>query len=154
MRSLKSHWTILVSLALCLAALGFSVVSHASAAPAPRKVVTEELLQRVLNESEMLVRLNGEPVKIGVLTSSGTSINNSTTAVPFTLPANCVMKVLCDAESWVTPGATASSSATNAAFGHPCPTRVAYWLNLRDSTTQVAMVPTSGSSNCAVFCMQ
>ena len=117
---------------------------------------------RPAGELALFFALNGEPTKLGVLTSSGASVNNSTTAVTFTLPSRTiggtafygtVLKVVCDAKAYITPGATASGTATAATYGHPTLAETPYYLILQDTTSQLAAISASGTANCAVFQM-
>lgn len=105
-------------------------------------------------EFNLFLFLNGEPTRLGVLTSTGTSINNTTTASTFTITAGAVLKVICDAKAFITPGSTASASYTNANLGHPVLADTPYYLVLGASTTTLASISASGTTNCTVWQMQ
>lgn len=107
---------------------------------------------RPSGEFAMFLRLNGEPVRIGVIVAT-TSTTNASTAVPFTIVGGSVLKVICDAAAVVTVGATANLTYTNAAFGQPVTAGAAWYVIMGDSSTTLAVVSSSGTANCAVFNM-
>lgn len=94
----------------------------------------------------------GEPVYVGTLTSTGTSVSNATTAFPFTLNGGELLKFICDAEGWVNPGATAGLTFTAATIA-TLSRRRAHYLLLRSPTTAISMISTTGTANCAVWKM-
>jgi hypothetical protein len=123
-----------------------------------REAVRAELLgvARPGGELSLFTLLNGEPEKIGVLTSSGTSVNNTTTAVTFTLSGSTLL-IKCDtALANVGPGSTCSDDVTNvnhkvtlASVWEP------YFLVRVDGTTTVCLdAPAATNINCAVFRMK
>lgn len=106
------------------------------------------------NELSLLQLLNGVPVKLGVLTTAGTTISNADTAVPFTVTGGTVLEVVCDAAAFVNIGATASSDYTNANFGRPMTVGVSRWFVLRDTDTAISVDTTGGAANCQVSVMR
>ena len=52
---------------------------------------------RPKTSDQLLLLLNGQPVKLGTLTSSGSGVTNATTATTFTLVAGSVLLIQCDA---------------------------------------------------------
>jgi hypothetical protein len=116
--------------------------------------VAPSLLGRTSNELSLFLLLNGVPVKLGVLTTAGTTINNSDTAVPFTVTGGTVLEVVCDAAAFVNIGSTSSSDYTNANFGRPLTAGVSRWFVLRDSDTAISVDTTSGAANCQVSVMR
>lgn len=110
---------------------------------------------RPMSELQLLTMLNGQETLLGVLTSSGSSVTNATTATPFTLAAGSLLKVQCDAAAvHIGPGATASATLTSANYKERLVN--AYderFIILDGSTTSLAMIPASGSANCVVWRM-
>lgn len=100
-----------------------------------------------------LMLLNGVPVKLGTITTTGASTTNATTASAFTITGGSVLMVTCDAAAVFTIGATASTTYTNAAFGTVMAVGVPRFFILRDSDTTVA-VAAAASVNCAVHVMR
>lgn len=84
-----------------------------------------------------LMLLNGVPVKLGTITTTGASTTNATTASAFT----------------VTGGSSSSTTYTNAAFGTVMSAGVPRYFILRDADTTVA-VAAAASVNCAVHVMR
>jgi hypothetical protein len=92
------------------------------------------------------------PVLQGTLTSAGTSVNNTTTAVPFaalglSLGANAIQ---CSADVYFVTGPTTSTSAT-VAGGFLVKANVAQPFVVKGPTKYVAIIPVSGSASCKVF---
>lgn len=106
-----------------------------------------------MTEAMLLVRLNGVPAKLGVITTAGVSTTNVTTATPFTVANGSVLKVTCDAAAVFTIGSSASTSYTNAAFGAVMAAGVAQYFVIRDGDNTVA-VASAVTVNCAVHNMQ
>lgn len=107
---------------------------------------------RPLTENVLLVRLNGVPVPLGVITTAGASTTNATTASAFTIVGGSVLMVTCDASAVVSVGATASVTYTNASFGTVMSSGVPRYFALRDSDTSMA-VAAAAAVNCAVAVM-
>lgn len=101
-------------------------------------------------ELPLFTLLNGVPVKIGVLTSTGTTVNQSTTASTFTVTGGRVVEVVCDGAGFINVGSTSSSDYTNAAFGRPMSTGVSRWFVLRNSDTDLALDTAGSTVNCNV----
>lgn len=102
----------------------------------------------------MFYLLNGEPTKLGVLTSTGTSVTNATTAVPFTVAAGQVLLFKCDtANANVGGGATCDASV---GANHKYQLVNAYdpYFTILRSTTVCLDAPAATTINCAVFKMQ
>lgn len=125
-------------LALLLACLVMGLASPAAARP---------------HTDPALLLLNGVPVKLGVITTTGASTTNATTAVPFTVSGGTVLMVTCDAAAVFTIGSSASTTYTNAAFGTVMATGVPQKFILRDTDTTIA-VASAVSVNCAVAVMR
>jgi len=124
-----------------LAVLLFAFNAHAQKAPK--------------SELQLLTLLNGTPVKIGTLTSTGSSVTNATTATPFTVTGGKVVMIECDGAAHVGPGSSASATATNAAYKpkvSAAPERI--YIVLQDAADTVAMISSSGTVNCAYFEMR
>lgn len=126
-----------ISLALCLV-MGLSLPSFAA---------------RPSTENVMLLLLNGVPVKLGTITTTGASTTNATTASAFTVTGGTVLKVTCDAAAVFTVGSSASTTYTNAAFGDVMAAGVSKFFILRDTDTSIA-VASAVSVNCAVHVMR
>lgn len=101
-------------------------------------------------ENITITLLNGVPVKIGVLTSTGTSVNQGTTASTFTVTGGKVLEVVCDGAGFVNVGATASSDYTNANFGRPMTAGISRWFILRTSDTDLSLDTAGSTVNCNV----
>lgn len=100
-----------------------------------------------------LMLLNGVPVKLGTITTTGASTTNATTASAFTVTGGSVLMVTCDAAAVFTVGSSASTTYTNAAFGMVMSAGVPRWFVLRDSDTSIA-VASAATVNCAVHVMR
>lgn len=100
-----------------------------------------------------LMLLNGVPVKLGTITTTGASTTNATTASAFTVTGGTVLMVTCDAAAVFTVGSSASTTYTNAAFGTVMSAGVPRWFVLRDSDTSIA-VASAATVNCAVHVMR
>jgi len=98
---------------------------------------------------------------IGTLTSTGTSVNQGTTAVPFSLPSsvcNLTLAVQCDAAACVRVGSGSSTTASctpgNAAKGVVVTAGQLYDIPLSctgaNAVDTLAMVSVSGTANCDV----
>lgn len=98
--------------------------------------------------------LNGVPVKIGVLTSTGTSVTQATTASTFTVTGGTVIEVVCDGAGFVNVGGTASSDYTSANFGRPMTAGVSRWFVLRDTDTDLSLDTAGSTVNCNVSVMR
>lgn len=106
-------------------------------------------------ELSMFLRLNGVPVRMGVLTSTGTSVNNGTTASTFTVTGGLVYEVICDGSAVVAVGSTATAGDyTSSTMGVPMSTGVSRWFILRETDTSLALDTTGGTVNCVVHTMQ
>lgn len=97
----------------------------------------------------MWQRLNGVPVRLGVITTTGASTTNATTASAFTVTGGSVLMVTCDAAAVFTVGSSASTSYTNAAFGTVMAAGVPRYFIMRTTDTAIA-VASAVTVNCAV----
>lgn len=107
-------------------------------------------------ELALFLRLNGTPVRKGVIVSAaGASTTNSSTATPFTITSGDVYEVVCDAAAFCIEGATASATYTAAAFGVPIPAAGSrfYVFAAGTSTTTLACAG-AAAFNCAAFRME
>jgi hypothetical protein len=107
------------------------------------------------SEFNMFWLLNGEPLLKGVLTSTGTSVTNATTAVPFTVSAGDVLLFKCDAGSAnVGGGATCDTTITGANHKYQLANAYDPYFTILRSTTVCLDAPAATTINCAVFKMQ
>jgi hypothetical protein len=93
---------------------------------------------------------------IGTLTSTGTTVTNATTSVPFTVGADSKLSVQCDAGAYLrvcSATETCTATATNAVklaadqlFSTSAPSHVG-----SDHTAKLAIISVSGTANCRVF---
>ncbi|UOF77437.1 hypothetical protein [Caudoviricetes sp.] len=100
--------------------------------------------------------LNGQPVKVGTLESSGSSVNNATTASTFSVGEGKVVMFVCNGAANVNIGAdscSASSTITASDFGRPLDTSEKWYETLPPNQSCVAMIGASGTK-CAVFEMR
>lgn len=110
---------------------------------------------RPAGEFAMFLRLNGSPSKLGTIASAGGSTTtNASTATPFVIAIGEVAMVVCDAAAFCVEGATASATATNAAFGRPQALNAAVFWIFAATTAPVFACAGAGAFNCAVFRMQ
>lgn len=86
---------------------------------------------------------------IGTLTSTGASVNNSTTATPFTLPTGDIfmIAVQCDAAAYVGMGMGSGTTAT----ANQVKVLADQIYDIRTNQDTIAMFPVSGTVNCRVF---
>jgi hypothetical protein len=91
-----------------------------------------------------------EDVRVGKLVSTGTAVNNLTTATPFTLSGPRCFAVQCNADVYVAPGGDSSTAATTddvrvSAFA-------LYDVCTNRSALVLSMLPVSaGTVSCSVF---
>ena len=114
---------------------------------------------RPSGELAMFTMLNGEVTKLGVLASTGTSVNNTTTGTTFTITqSDCPGRVFmldCDiAGVSIGNGATCSTDITNANY-KPVTLTAHEWkyFILKDASTTICLDTAAVTGNCAVFCM-
>lgn len=106
------------------------------------------------SDSVLMLMLNGVPEKIGVLTSTGTTVNQTTTAVPFTVAGETVIEVVCDGAGFINVATTSSSDYTSAVFGRPMQSGVSRWWVLRTTDTNLALDTAGATVNCNVSVMR
>lgn len=100
-----------------------------------------------------------DPSAGGVLTSTGTSVNNTTTAVPFTVSKGGLYAIQCDAPACVTagPGSATAASCTlsSASAGVQLAALQLYDVPLVTSGSKtadtLAMISVSGTANCRAW---
>lgn len=101
----------------------------------------------------------GESRLLGTLTSTGTSVNNTTTAVPFSIPLGAQVTLYCDAAGRLLTD-TGSVALTGATKGVPVaantyfPTSVGRQFTLTISgapSAVLAWISVSGTTNCDVW---
>lgn len=109
---------------------------------------------RVADTTTLFLLLNGTPTALGVLTSTGTSVTQATTGVPFTFSGGGCYQVTCDGAAVVTIGATASTDYTSASFGRAMSTGVASYWCVRDTDTNISLDTSGATVNCAVARMR
>jgi hypothetical protein len=121
-----------------------------------REAVAAELLAvGPPSEFSLMMLLNGEPTKLGVLTSTGTSVNETTTAVPFTVTAGSVLLFKCDAGSAnVGGGTTCENLITDANHRYQLANAFDPYFLVLKSTHICLDAPAATTINCAVFRMQ
>lgn len=136
--------------ALGVAAL-FSVGVLFMGAVSPLDMAAKMALQRVADMTSLFLRLNGTPVALGVLTSTGTSVDDESTAVPFTFVGGSCYEVTCDGAAVLNIGGTASTDYTSANFGHAMTgAGVPWYVCVRDADTDISLDTTGGTVNCNV----
>lgn len=106
---------------------------------------------------------HAESKVLGRLTSTGASVNQSTTAVPFTVPATLsgvtslptavFFAVQCDADAYVIAGTNGSSLTVSSTTGiRVAANAVPYPLGPPNSAVNaIAAISVSGTANCTVF---
>lgn len=121
-----------------------------------REAVAAELLAiGPAGEFALMTLLNGEPTLLGVLTSTGTSVTNATTAATFTVAAGSVLLFKCDAGSAnVGGGATCDATVTGANHKYQLANAYDPFFMVLKSTTICLDAPAATTINCAVFRMQ
>jgi hypothetical protein len=120
-----------------------------------REAVAAELLAvGPPSEFSLMTLLNGEPTLVGVLTATATSVNETTTALPFTVAAGTVYLYKCDtALVNVGGGTTCSATITNANHRYQLANAWdPYFMVLK--STHICLAVAAGTANCAVFRMQ
>lgn len=94
---------------------------------------------------DLLVQLNGTPVRAGVLTSTGASVSA-------TVAAGVPLLVVCDAKAHVGVQATCAAGYTSAAFCVPQAADESRYL-IPNGTT-LSAISSAGTANCAYFTMR
>lgn len=120
----------------------------------PLAPVAQMAAGAVRDMNNMLLLLNGTPVALGVLTSTGTSVTQATTAAPFTFSGGGCYQVTCDGAAVITIGATASTDYTSANFGRALSAGQASFWCVRDSDTNISLDTAGTTVNCAVARMR
>lgn len=138
---------------LALVGLGL-VAALFMGALSPLSPAAQLAVGRVADTTTLFLRLNGVPVATGVLTSTGTSVTQATTAVPFTFTGGQCWEVTCDGSAVLNIGATASTDYTSANFGHAVTTGAAWYVCTRDTDTSISLDTTGGTVNCNVRVMR
>lgn len=106
---------------------------------------------------------SAEDLLLGTLTSTGTTVNQSTTAVPFTVPAfltgavsslrvHVQLALQCDAPAYVLAGTTGSSLTVSSSTGEYVAGN--QWWPLgppNGKVNAIAVISVSGTANCKVF---
>lgn len=105
---------------------------------------------RVADTTTLFLLLNGTPVALGVLTSTGTSVTQATTAVPFTFSGGGCYEVTCDGAAVINIGATASTDYTSANFGRAMTAGTSAFWCVRDTDTNISLDTSGGTVNCNV----
>lgn len=139
-------------LGVALVTTGMAVRSGVRAAVADAVLAAN----RPGGELALFLRLNGTPVRKGVIVSAaGASTTNSSTATPFTITSGDVFEIVCDASAFCVEGATASATYTNAAFGVPISagSSRSFVFAAGSSTTTLACAG-AAAFNCAAFRME
>ncbi len=116
----------------------------------PLDAAAKLTLQRVADMTTLLLRLNGVPVSAGVLTSTGTSVTQATTAAPFTFSGGQCWEITCDGAGVLNIGGTASTDYTSANFGHAMSAGVSWYPCTRDSDTNISLDTAGTTVNCNV----
>ena len=104
----------------------------------------------VTDMTTLLVRLNGVPRAVGVLTSTGTSVTQATTASTFTLPTGTCFEITCDGTGVMNFGSAAAVALTSANFGHYMAAYTPWYPCSQDTDTSLAFISTTGTVNCNV----
>lgn len=93
---------------------------------------------------------------LGTLTSTGTAVTNATTATPFVITPVSKLTIQCDAASYIATDATTVTSSNglklNADVALPTSTGGQNPTTISSvPTARVAMISSSGTTNCKVF---
>lgn len=132
-----------VLLAFVVAPLFMGVLS-------PLAPVVQSAAGAVTNMTTLLIQLNGIPRAVGVLTSTGTSVNQGTTGATFTLPTGTCFEITCDGSGVMNFGATAALAYTSSNFGHAMSTGQSWYPCSQDTDTNLSFISTTGTVNCNV----
>ena len=120
----------------------------------PLSPAAQLVVGRVADMTSLFMLLNGTPVALGVLTSTGTSVNQGTTASPFTFSGGGCYQVTCDGAAVINIGSTASTDYTSANFGRALSAgQASYWC-VRDTDTNISLDTAGTTVNCAVARMR
>lgn len=115
-----------------------------------------------VGDAVLLTQLNGEVTKLGTLETTGTSVNNTTTATTFTVTtADCASRIVmydCDTAGLsIGNGATCSDTITNANY-KPTTLTAHEWryfiLDSTGATTTICLDSAAVTAKCAVFCVR
>lgn len=94
---------------------------------------------------------------LGVLASSGASVNNFTTAAPFTnITGVAKVSIQCSAASCYTGCSTGSACSVTCTLGQAntgmqlAATALPYQVTLPFGTNAIAIIPVTGSANCQI----
>ena len=88
--------------------------------------------------------------RIGAIAAtSPTAKNNSTTAVPFTIPATSKISIQCDADVFVVVSGESTKLATNVEV--KITAGVLFPTSTPNGAAFVSVLPSTGTANCQVF---
>lgn len=101
----------------------------------------------------------GESKYLGVLTSTGTSVNNTSTAVPFSIPGGAKLTLYCDTANARVLTDQSSVATSGASKGAPIPSQQLFPTSVGNTrstlsgnpTALVALISSSGTTNCDVW---
>lgn len=101
----------------------------------------------------------GENQYLGALTSSGSSVNNTTTAVPFGIPAGAKLTLYCDSANGRLLTDKPSTATSGATKGVPLPNANYFPTSVGSAkssingnpTALLAFISSSGTTNCDVW---
>lgn len=148
----------LLALVAVLALAPLSSCTPAEASPRQMFAQVATAIQPA-SEFQLFLVLNGSPRKLGVLTSTGTSVTNATTGVPFTVTTtDCATRVFlfkCDASNAnVGAGSTCDTTITGANHRYQIGGVFEPYYLRTDGTTHCLDAPAATTINCAEFCME
>lgn len=147
----KNIGMVLLAILVGITASSISAANYYSGA---LQQVTKTVLSAVNGPAQTVSTTPGQiQSATGVLTSTGTSVSNSSTAVPFTITnTNGILYLVqCDAASCVIPGTTASCAVGNAAQGLKLAANDQAYFLLNPGQTSISAISVAGTSNCAVW---
>ena len=101
----------------------------------------------------------GENKLLGTITSTGTSVNNTTTAVPFSIPAGAKLTLRCDTANGVLLVDQVSVATSGASKGIPVPGTTLFPTSVGKAngsisgnpTAMIALISSTGTTNCDVW---
>jgi len=107
-------------------------------------------MDRKLDQSGIIMVLNGSPSFLGTIASAGASTTNASTATPFTITKGSCLLLQGDAAFHFKAGDSSSVSAATASTVKLTADEK-FILVLEADQTHLAIIPSSGSANVKVF---
>lgn len=158
----RAHLIPLFLLGLALSVGGYALRAEASYM-GPTVVTQAALAARpIVSDAILMAQFNGEMTRLGVLETSGTSVNNTTTATTFTVTtSSCASRIImydCDTANVAIGSGTTCSTDLTSADNKPVTGAAHEWryfyLDATSATTLICLDSNAVAAKCGVHCVR